>query len=239
MQTALASAALLMGLAGGPHCVAMCGAASAAVIRIVPVAAPAAPAGAGAAGGAAPAALTAFHMGRIASYAVAGALAAASVSSLALAGTHVAALKPLWMLLHVFVLAWGVVLAVAGRQPAWARRIGRTLEARLHAHAGSTPWGVLATGALWVAMPCGLLYSALLLASLGNGPLQGGLAMVLFAVGSGFSLLLAPWLWQRLRWGGSGRTQAWGARLAGVLLAAVALQALWADLSHQIGIWCA
>ena len=37
MQTALAGAALLMGLASGPHCVAMCGAASAAVIRIVPV----------------------------------------------------------------------------------------------------------------------------------------------------------------------------------------------------------
>jgi len=38
MQLALAGAALLMGLAGGPHCVAMCGAASAAVIRIVPLA---------------------------------------------------------------------------------------------------------------------------------------------------------------------------------------------------------
>jgi sulfite exporter TauE/SafE len=152
-------------------------------------------------------------------------LAAASVNSLALAGTQVAALKPLWMLLHVFVFAWGAMLAIAGRQPAWARRIGRTLETRLRSHAASTAWSVLATGALWVAMPCGLLYSALLLASLGNGPLQGALAMVLFAIGSGLSLVLAPWLWQRLR-------------RSGVLLAAVALQALWADLSHQIGIWC-
>ncbi|WP_431106477.1 sulfite exporter TauE/SafE family protein [Variovorax paradoxus] len=235
MQAALAGAALLMGLAGGPHCVAMCGAASAAVIRIVPVALPAGP---GAAGGTAPAAQAAFHIGRIASYAVAGALAAASVNSLALAGTQVAALKPLWMLLHVFVFAWGAMLAIAGRQPAWARRIGRTLETRLRSHAAGTAWGVLATGALWVAMPCGLLYSALLLASLGNGPLHGALAMVLFAIGSGLSLVLAPWLWQRLRLSGGDKGQAWGARLAGVLLAAVALQALWADLSHQIGIWC-
>lgn len=235
MQTALAGAALLMGLAGGPHCVAMCGAASAAVIRIVPVAAPA---GARPAGGAALAAQAAFHIGRIASYAVAGAVAAASVNSLAEAGTQVAALKPLWMLLHVFVFAWGAMLAVAGRQPVWAQRIGRTLEARLRPLAASTPWGVLATGALWVAMPCGLLYSALLLASLGNGPLQGGLAMLLFAIGSGLSLVLAPWLWQRLRWSGAGGGQAWGARLAGTLLAAVALQALWSDLSHQIEIWC-
>ncbi|MEO5736925.1 MAG: sulfite exporter TauE/SafE family protein, partial [Variovorax sp.] len=31
MQTALAASAFLMGLAGGPHCVAMCGAACAGV----------------------------------------------------------------------------------------------------------------------------------------------------------------------------------------------------------------
>jgi len=233
MQTALAGAALLMGLAGGPHCVAMCGAASATVIRIVPV-----PASGGAGGGAASSAQAAFHVGRIASYATAGAIAAASVDSLAQASTQVAALRPLWMLLHVFVFAWGAMLAASGRQPVWAQRIGRTLEARLRPLAGSSPLGVLTTGALWVAMPCGLLYSALLLASLGNGPLQGGVAMMLFATGSGLSLVLAPWLWQKLRWNGGGGPQAWGARLAGALLAAAALQALWLDISHQIEAWC-
>ncbi|MDH6594379.1 sulfite exporter TauE/SafE [Variovorax sp. TBS-050B] len=235
MQTALSAAALLMGLAAGPHCVAMCGAASAAVIRIVPVRALA---GAQAAGGTAPGALAAFHLSRIASYAVAGALAAASVNGLAQAGTQVAALRPLWMLLHVFVFSWGAMLALAGRQPVWTQRIGRMLEARLRPLGAATPLGVLATGALWIAMPCGLLHSALLLASLGNGPWQGGFAMVLFAAGSGLSLVLGPWLWQRLRWGGSGAVQAWGARLAGLLLAAVALQALWADLGPRIDAWC-
>jgi sulfite exporter TauE/SafE len=233
MQTGLATAALLMGLAGGPHCVAMCGAASAAVIRIVPVAA-----AAGVAAGTTFPVQAAFHLGRVASYAAAGAIAAASVDSLAQASTHMAVLRPLWMLLHVFVFAWGVMLAASGRQPQWAQRIGRTLEARLRPLAGGSPLGVLATGALWVAMPCGLLYSALLLASLGNGPLQGGLAMMLFAIGSGLSLVLAPWLWQRLRWSGGGAPQAWGARLAGALLAAVALQALWLDIGHQIEAWC-
>jgi sulfite exporter TauE/SafE len=231
MQAALAGAALLMGLAGGPHCVAMCGAASAAVIRIVPVSS-----GASGQGPAAFAAQAAFHLGRIASYATAGAVAAASVDSLARASTQVVALRPLWVLLHVFVFAWGAMLAVTGRQPLWAQRIGRSLEARLRPLAAGTPLGVLATGALWVAMPCGLLYSALMLASLGNGPLQGAWAMMLFAVGSSVSLVLAPWLWQRLRWRGG--SQAWGARLAGVLLAAVALQALWSDLGRQIDAWC-
>jgi sulfite exporter TauE/SafE len=96
---------------------------------------------------------------------------------------------------------------------------------------------VLATGLLWVALPCGLLYSALMLASLGNGPLQGAGLMALFALGSSLSLLIGPWLWQRLRWGGGAR-QTWGARVAGLLLAAVAVQALWSDLIRQIDAWC-
>ena len=231
MQLALAGAALLMGLAGGPHCVAMCGAASASVIRIVPLA----PAGHGAA--TAVAAPAAFHLGRVASYATAGAIAAASVDSLAQASTHVAALRPLWVLLHVFVFAWGAMLAVTGRQPLWAQRVGRGLEARLRPLAGRTWTGVLATGMLWVALPCGLLYSALMMASLGNGPLQGAMLMTLFALGSGASLLVGPWLWQRLRRAG-GVHRAWGARLAGLLLAGVAAQAVGWDLIHQIDAWC-
>ncbi|MDH6169151.1 sulfite exporter TauE/SafE [Variovorax boronicumulans] len=234
MQLALAGAALLMGLAGGPHCVAMCGAASAAVIRIVPLRSTV-PAGQGAMP--AMTAPAAFHLGRIASYAVAGAIAAASVESLAQASTHVAALRPLWVLMHVFVFAWGAMLAATGRQPLWAQRIGRGLESRLRPLAGRTWLGVLATGLLWVALPCGLLYSALMMASLGNGPLQGAMLMALFALGSGASLVLGPWLWQRLRWVG-GAHQAWGARLAGVLLAGVAAQAVWSDLVRQIDAWC-
>lgn len=232
MQLALAGAAVLMGLAGGPHCVAMCGAASSAVIRIVPLA----PAGQGAMP--ALAAPGAFHLGRIVSYAMAGAVAAASVDSLALASTQVAALRPLWVLLHVFVFAWGAMLAATGRQPMWAQRIGRSLESRLRPHAGGTWVGVLATGLLWVALPCGLLYSALMLAGLGNGPLQGAALMALFAIGSGLSLLVGPWLWQRLRLAGGGGRQTWGARVAGVLLAAVAVHALWSDLIRQIDAWC-
>lgn len=231
MQIALAGAALLMGLAGGPHCVAMCGAASAAVIRIVPLAR----AGQHARSALAPSA--AFHLGRIASYATAGAIAAASVDSLAQASNQVAALRPLWVLLHVFVFAWGVMLAVVGRQPLWAQRVGRGLEMRLRPLAGRTWLGVLATGMLWIALPCGLLYSALMMASLGNGPLQGAMLMVLFALGSGTSLLLGPWLWDRLRRAG-GAHRTWSARLAGVLLASVAAQAVASDLVRQFDAWC-
>ncbi|MET0542655.1 MAG: sulfite exporter TauE/SafE family protein, partial [Variovorax sp.] len=88
MQAGLASAALLMGLAGGPHCVAMCAGPSAGVIRLVraPLAS---------AVGAAPVSTTlAFHAGRAASYALAGALVAGAAQSLAYASAHVTALKP-------------------------------------------------------------------------------------------------------------------------------------------------
>ncbi|MFZ3120222.1 MAG: sulfite exporter TauE/SafE family protein, partial [Variovorax sp.] len=83
------------------------------------------------------------------------------------------------------------------------------------------------------------LYSALMLAALGNGPLEGAAVMATFALGSGVWLLLAPWLWQRLRNGIGPVRREWGTRIAGALLAAVALQAVWHDLSRQIAIWCA
>jgi len=235
MQTALAATALIMGLAGGPHCVAMCGAACAGVIRLVR-----APAGGVAALAPAARSLPAgllFHAGRVAGYAAAGAAAAASMQGLALASERLGALRPVWMLLHVFVFAWGLLLAASGRQPAWAHRVGRWAAARLQPMTRSR-FGLLAAGALWVAMPCGLLYSALMLAALSNGVYEGAAVMALFAAGSAASLLLAPWLFERLRAGGGRLSQQWGTRLAGAMLAAVALQAMWMDLAHQIEIWC-
>lgn len=234
MQTALIGSALLMGLAGGPHCVAMCGAACAGVIRFAR-----APAGGGVAVRPAPAvpAAVLFHAARLASYAAGGALAASAVQGLAFASEQVALLRPLWLLLHVAVFAWGLLLAVAGRQPLWAHSLGRLLAKRLRPAEGSR-WRVLATGALWVSMPCGLLYSALMLAALGNDALQGAVVMAAFAAGSGIALLVAPWLWRRLHSVFGASRREWGTRLAGAVLAVVALRAVWHDLGRQIAVWC-
>ena len=236
MPSSLASAALLMGLVGGPHCVAMCGAGCAGVIRLVRAGAPAAVADAAPARrGAVRAA--AFHLGRIASYAVAGAATATATQGLAFASAQVAALRPLWIMFHACVLAWGALLMLHGRQPLWAHRIGRTVGGRLQPWTASTA-GVLATGALWVLMPCGLLYSALLVASLADTAWQGAVTMALFALGGAISLIAAPWLWQRLRWHVGRLRVDWANRLAGLVLSIIAAQALRMDITQQLDIYC-
>src|SRR5262245_33334057 len=61
----------------------------------------------------------AFHGARALGYMAAGAVAAASVSSLGGLRELWPALRPLWAMLHVAVLALGLWLVVTGRQPDW------------------------------------------------------------------------------------------------------------------------
>jgi sulfite exporter TauE/SafE len=223
MSYALAGTALLMGLAGGPHCAVMCGAACAGISR-------------GAAGGPARGMWT-FQLGRLLGYSAAGAAAAVAVQSLAWLSSNTAALRPVWFMFHLAVLAWGLTLVVLERQPAWVETAGRTLWARVRP-SGRTG-GVLAAGVLWAFMPCGLLYSALLVASLSGTAWEGALGMALFALGSGVSLGIFPALLNKLRTAGRHWRGDWGTRLAGVLLASTALWALSADLAHRVALWCA
>ena len=98
--------------------------------------------------------------------------------------------------------------------------------------------GLVASGALWVFMPCGLLYSALLVASLSGGLVEGMASMALFAIGSGISLGLAPSALRKLQALGNRLRKDWGTRIAGGLLALTAAWALWMDLAHRIAEWC-
>lgn len=223
MSSTLAVTALLMGLAGGPHCAAMCGAACSGVIR---------------GAGARPVrGMLGFQLGRLAGYSLAGAAAGGAVQSLAWLASNAAALRPVWTLFHLAVLAWGLSLVMLARQPAWVDSAGRSLWARVRPLAQGRG-GLVATGALWVFMPCGLLYSALLVASLSGGLLQGAFSMALFALGSGVSLGLFPGVLARLRQMGNRLRSDWGTRAAGALLAGAAGWALWMDLAHRVAEWC-
>ena len=222
MQSSLAMTALLMGLAGGPHCVAMCGAACAGLGQ--------------AAGERRTRALGVFQLGRWLGYSLLGALAAASVQGLGWLTTQSAAIRPLWSLLHLAAMALGVLLMLQARQPVWLDQSARRLWAqvrRFHERRGTL--APLVVGVLWALMPCGLLYSALMVAALTSSPLDGALTMGLFAMGSSVSLWAGPWLWLRMQTLGDG---AWGMRLAGLTLFAVSAGGLWMGLVHDQAPWC-
>jgi sulfite exporter TauE/SafE len=225
LTLAMAATALTMGLAGGPHCAAMCGAACAGVTRA-------------SAASAASRSMVVFQAGRLAGYMASGAVTAGAMQSLAWLSVQSAALRPVWTLMHMAVLAWGLTLLVLARQPVWAQQAGLAAWRRIRPLAQRTG-GVLGVGALWTFMPCGLLYSALLVAALSGGPLEGALSMALFAAASSLGLIAGPGLLARIRDAGNRLRQDWGTRVAGGLLAATAVFALWMDLAERIALWCA
>ena len=227
MNSALVASALMIGLAGGPHCVVMCGAGYAGITR-----------------GKAQAMLS-LQLGRLVGYSLAGALVAGSVSGLASLGQAAPLMRPLWTLLHVGAVALGLFMLWSGSVPAWLAELGRrgaasslgagaADEAGAAAGAGpkqAAPLRFFARmpptaraagiGICWAAMPCGLLQSALIVAALASGPMQGAGVMAGFALASGVSLWLGPSLWVRLgRMAGPMAASTLPMRLAGGLLAA-------------------
>lgn len=247
MLSPVAWPALLMGLLGGAHCLAMCSAPCAAVI------------GAGderrsaVAGDAVPQVsrvnrvelrqrdskwrTAAFHIGRLAGYAAIGALAAAAMDSLAWLTQQAAALRPAWTMMHVAVLGWGLMMMIQSRQPQWVEHAGRSVWRRVQPLVRSRH-GLATAGFLWGLMPCGLLYSALLVAALSGGPAEGAFSMAMFGLGSAVWLVGGPFVWSVARQRLNVLRADWGNRIAGGLLFAVAAWALWMDLVYKPSLWC-
>jgi uncharacterized protein len=205
-------------------CVAMCGAACAGISQ---AAAPRQTVG-----------LVLFQIGRMIGYSILGALAAASLQGLGWLTVQSAALRPVWSLFHVAALVLGLMLMLQARQPVWLEDAARGVWQRVRAFIARKNGGITAPlliGTLWALLPCGLLYSALMLAALATHPVGGALVMAAFVLGTSITMVLAPWI--LLRWGiGNGQ---WGMRLAGLGLAASSAWALWMALAHNEAPWCA
>jgi len=222
MQSSLAITALMMGVLGGPHCVAMCGAACAGLGH--------------AAGERRAQAMLAFQLGRLGGYSLLGVLAAASVQGLGWLTTQSAAIRPIWTLLHLTAFAVGLVLMLQARQPIWLDSVARSVWVRVRSF--NSRWGHAAPwmlGGLWAFMPCGLLYSALMVAALTGHPLEGAATMALFALGSSISLWAGPWMLLQMRALGDG---SWGMRATGLALAAISSWTLWMGWVHDQAPWC-
>lgn len=169
-------------------------------------------------------------------YALMGAFAAGSVQGLAWLGTNTSVIRPVWTMFHVAALLLGLALVLRARQPAWiddlAQGVWRRVRPVLVRLGAKAP---VVLGVAWALMPCGLLYSALLMASLSASALDGALIMALFALGTSVSLTAGPWLLLRLRGGASG---AWAIRLAGLALMGTSGWALWMGITQPTGLWC-
>ena len=162
-------------------------------------------------------------------------------------GQAAATLRPLWTLVHVAALTLGLYLLWQGRQPAWMEQLGRSRSSVVQ-HRPGERWQALrgptrsaGLGLAWVAWPCGLLQSALLVAGLANSPASGALVMAGFAAASAAGLVLGPALWWRISGGRAGvaaASPAIAVRLAGTALALASAWALGHGLWMRVIAWC-
>ena len=236
MLGGLLFSALLMGLAGGPHCLAMCGTACMGVSRWP--------------GQSAARSLLLFQTGRVVGYSTLGALAAVSMNALGWLAEETSVFHPLWSMLHIAAVLWGVWLMWRAEQPLW---VNRTAQRVWQAMSGKTRavskqmFAPLWLGMAWALLPCGLLYSALLVAMFTAGALQGALVMAAFALGGGLMLTVFPWLWSHIsNWGQvpirnltpiKSMTSI-GTRISGLVLALTAAWGLYSGLTHSVSPWC-
>ncbi|HEY6893815.1 MAG TPA: sulfite exporter TauE/SafE family protein [Rhodanobacteraceae bacterium] len=190
-------AALLLGLAASGHCLVMCGGISAALGAVTARRADGRPRRD---------LLVGYQLGRVASYTLAG-LLAAGVAGSAIAWLDHDAVRTGLRIATAAVLLVGALVAF-GKLRDGGQRIGRVLWPRL-APLGrrllpvSTLPRAFAFGMLWGWMPCGFVYTVLLIATVTLDPLRGAATMAAFGAGTAPALLAGAFGAQKLaRWTG-------------------------------------
>jgi sulfite exporter TauE/SafE len=228
----LVISALLMGLFGGVHCVAMCG-------GVVGVLCSAAPGSCGARqhGESTAPFWLAYHAGRLGSYALLG-LVFGSASSLAPGGLPLDAVRyALRVVAALCMLAVGLHLMGLPSMVSGAERLGGALWRRVAPLTTRLlplrrPRQAFALGGLWGLMPCGLLYGALALAASADSSARAAEIMAAFGLGtlpimltmSALAATVARWL-----------ARAWVRRAAGVVVLAFGLWST-AGVAQQVGL---
>ena len=214
--------AFVVGLLGGVHCIGMCGGIVSTLTLSLPVQRKTSL-------GSLFGFQLAYNSGRILGYVCVGALLGA-LGGLLLESGHLGAgqrvlygIAALFMiLLGLYLGGWWPGLAKIERLgvPVWRliKPIGRRfLPVRSH-------WQAIAVGFVWAWIPCGLLYSVLVLAVSVGSAWHGALLMLAFGLGT-----LPNMLGIGMLAGAAARVrdQAWLRRLAGVIVFAFGISALW------------
>ena len=206
---ALATAAFAAGLLGGVHCVGMCG----GIVGTLALEAR----------GPALGRQLAYNAGRIAAYAAAGTLAGFAGSLAYAGGAWLSAQAAMFfvanvvmVLLGLYVAGWGraVLRVEAAGLPLW-RRIEPIARRMLPIDSTAKALGA---GLAWGWIPCGLVYSMLVLAAASGGAAEGALVMAAFGLGTLPNLLAAGVAAQRLV---ALRRAPWIRRTAGALIVAL------------------
>lgn len=180
---ALVIPAVAAGLFGSAHCLGMCGGLSGLFAMHTGAKSTASQ----------PVLAVTYNLGRIASYASLGALSAYAGQGLTdvLPGLAV----PIRLAAGLVIVLMGIQIAFGWQLLAPVEKAGSylwRLVSPLTRHVlpvTSTP-KALALGLLWGLLPCGLVYSMLLVAMAGSDPLHGAIVMVAFGVGTTPAMLV-------------------------------------------------
>lgn len=211
------TAALLAGLLGGGHCVGMCGGIVGAVTMTLPGSKPKLPF------------VLAYNLGRIGSYGVAGVIAGAVGASSFFLDHVLPVEKVLYALASLMLVLLGFYLAGIWRVLTRLEALGGRLWQHLQPYSKrllpvrTLPQSLM-LGVLWGWLPCGLVYSVLVAAVATGSPVQGGLLMLAFGLGTLPTLLAMGMAAVRLK---KLLQHLWFRRLSGLLIAGFGLLALY------------
>ncbi|MDP2824085.1 MAG: sulfite exporter TauE/SafE family protein [Sulfuritalea sp.] len=189
-------AVFLIGLLGGVHCAGMCGGIVSALTLQMP----------GKPGAAGPAWTIhlAYNLGRIGSYALAGALMGALGSLGLLLNNALPVQLTLYIAANLMMIALGLYLTGITGALAFTERAGQWLWRRIQPATKRFlpvrgPAQAFPLGLLWGWLPCGLVYSVLAMALLTGSALRGAATLLAFGLGTLPNLMLAGLLLARFR----------------------------------------
>ncbi|MFC3852494.1 sulfite exporter TauE/SafE family protein [Salinispirillum marinum] len=208
--------ALLSGLLGSGHCLAMCG----GIVSALGLSTARRPLAIG------------YHVGRIGTYMVIGAFVGGLTSFLpTMFSPALRVFAALWVIaLGLYITGWWRVLV---RLETLGKQVWRHIQPHTRKVLPINSWPrAIAAGALWGWLPCGLVYSVLGLASSSQSITLGAGVMLLFGVGTLPSMLGAMMFAQRLQ---RIMQHPGGKTLAGLLLLALGLWMLWPFIAPMPG----